>query len=274
MPTEIFEHTDSRSFATGRAAYQERLYTVRGTDDEIEVYTQLASFSPSSVDIDGNPLNFLPRSSISATPLHDDHWQGRVLYGVDGAPSDEPAYTFDTTGGTQRIFHSLETISKTAPPGETAPENHGLIGVTDNGVEGVDIIVPSAVFTETHRKTHAEVTEAYKGTVIKMTGKVNSAPFRGFAAGELLFAGAYGSRRGIIGDWEITYRWAASENQTDISIGNGLFTVPTKKGWEYLWLRIRDVVDAVSNTLTKKPVAAYVERVYRTGDFSLLDIGS
>lgn len=275
MPVTIDEHTESRSFATGRTAFQERFYTVRGTSDEIEVYTQLASFSPAAVDVDGNPLNYLPRSSIAASPLHEDHWQGRVFYGVDGPLSSEPSYTFDTSGGSQRIFFSRETISKTPAPGETAPENYGLIGVTENGVEGTDIIVPSAVFTETHRKANADVTNAYKGTLIKMTGKVNNAIFRGFDAGELLFLGAYGSRRGIIGDWEITFRWAASENQTNIGIGTGpLITVPAKKGWEYLWVRFRDEVDGASSTLVKKPVAAYVERVYQLGDYSALLIGT
>ncbi|MFN4261629.1 MAG: hypothetical protein ACK4RK_20290 [Gemmataceae bacterium] len=70
-------------------------------------------------------------------------------------------------------------------------------------------------------------------------------------------------------DWEIIFRFAASPNATDLTVGDiqGI----EKKGWEYLWVRYADAED--ENTLVKQPIAAYVERVYDYGDFSLLGIG-
>jgi hypothetical protein len=50
--------------------------------------------------------------------------------------------------------------------------------------------------------------------------------------------------------------------------------VASKKGWEYLWVRYADEEDAGSSTLVKKPVAAYVERVYEEGNFAALGIGT
>lgn len=44
----------------------------------------------------------------------------------------------------------------------------------------------------------------------------------------------------------------------------------SKKGWEYLWIRYKDSVDA--SQLIKIPHSAYIEKVYRDGDFSQLDI--
>ncbi len=99
--------------------------------------------------------------------------------------------------------------------------------------------------------------------------RVNSGPFRGFAAGEVLFLGASGTKRGG-GDWEITFRFAASRNRTNLTIGD--ITGISKKGWEYLWVRYADAEDANAKALIKKPVAVYVEKVYEEGDFGALGI--
>jgi hypothetical protein len=136
-------------------------------------------------------------------------------------------------------------------------------------VEGVDITVPVYHFSETHYLDDAVVTEPYKGTLFSLTGKVNSGAFRGFAAGECLFLGAAGTKRGQ-GDWEITFRFAASPNVTGLTIGD--ITGIAKKGWEYLWVRYADAEDAAAKALVKKPVAVYIEKVYEEGDFSLLGI--
>lgn len=50
-----------------------------------------------------------------------------------------------------------------------------------------------------------------------------------FEGGELKFMGATPAA-----DKRFKYVWEAQENRTDIDIGQGI-TIPTKKGWEYLW---------------------------------------
>lgn len=100
-------------------------------------------------------------------------------------------------------------------------------------VEGVDIDVPVYHFSETHYlpltcrpeqssvvakrprprrgRRHVKglpdaiVTPAYSGTQFNLTGKVNGGAFKGFAAGECLFLGAAGAKRGS-GDWPLTQR--------------------------------------------------------------------
>jgi len=61
--------------------------------------------------------------------------------------------------------------------------------------------------------------EVNKAAYFALTGKVNSAPFKGPAAGECPFRGASGSRRGE-GDCGIAFRFAASANHTNTSIGS------------------------------------------------------
>jgi len=86
----------------------------------------------------------------------------------------------------------------------------------------------------------------------------------------VLFLGASGSKRSSE-DWEITYRFASQPNRTGIVVGD--ITGISKKGWEYMWVRYRDTEDGSAKALVKRPVAAYVEQVYRDGDFSQLGIG-
>ena len=94
--------------------------------------------------------------------------------------------------------------------------------------------------------------------------------------GECLFLGASGSRRQQgqnpnDGDWEITFKFAASPNAVNLQIGT--ITVASKKGWEYLWVRYEDAEDDAASMLVKKPVAAYVEKVYEDADFAVLGLG-
>ena len=112
-------------------------------------------------------------------------------------------------------------------------------------------------------------TGTYKLTLFGLTGKVNNAAFRGFAAGEVLFLGAQGSKTGT-GDWSISYRFAASPNVANLTVGD--ITVTEKRGWDYLWVSYADSKDDTAKRLVKKPVAAYVEQVYGYADFSLLGI--
>jgi hypothetical protein len=53
-------------------------------------------------------------------------------------------------------------------------------------------------------------------------------------------------------DWEIPFKFAASPNATDLTVGD--ITGIEKKGWEYLWVRYADAED--EETLIQQPVAA------------------
>lgn len=78
------------------------------------------------------------------------------------------------------------------------------------------------------------------------TGGVNVAPFRNFAAGEVLFIGA---KRGK-DDWEITFRFAALPNVTNLTIGP--ITEKSKRGWELLWDRYVEDYEAANRSLRRK----------------------
>ena len=274
MATSFSEKYDSRTITTGSdgaAESAEFLYTLRGVSSEGDARTLATTSTPAAYGL-------LPRRQIEIKPVHIDTnnadaciWDVTVQYNHDRDEpdtGDEPTFSFDTTGGTQHITQSKQTISRTAVS-EAAPDFKGAIGVTSNGVEGVDITVPVYVFTYTYYLAPERVTQSFRLQIFALTGKVNSGGFRGFAAGEVLFLGATGSiRRGE--KWEITFRFAASQNRTSIKVGD--ITVPAKKGWEYLWVKYAEHEDENAKTLVQQPVAAYVERVYDEASFAPLEI--
>jgi hypothetical protein len=273
MAVIVEEKMESREVTTGDNASAILRYIIRGTADSDEVKAALYAASP--IFFDG-----LVRLSREISPVFVDVanpdisiWDGTVRYGVRRREPEtgQSQFSFDTGGGTQHITQSLRTVYGYAPPGRTAPNFHGAIGVTKDSVEGVDITVPVYNFSETHYLDNVYVTGAYKVNLFRLTGKVNNASFRGLAAGEVLFLGASGSKRGK-DDWEITFRFCASPNRTNITIGN--ITGIAKKGWEYMWVRYEDVEDTEAQSLVKRPLAVYVEQVYEYGDFSCLGIGA
>ena len=271
MPLTLTEKLDSRKWTTGDNASVEMVYILTGTSDDITAKNLISSSTPTS-------YNGLTRQSIQIEPewvdttASDGRWLATVRYGVKPpAEVGESSFSFDTGGGTQHITQSITTVARYALPGKTAPDFGGAIGVTHDNVEGVDITVPVYAFSETHYLADSFVTPTYRGTLFSLTGKVNNSGFKGCAAGECLFLGASGSKRGT-DDWEITYRFAASPNRTGITVG-GIGGI-SKKGWEYMWVRYADSEDAAAKTIVKKPVAVYIERVYEEGNFAALGIGT
>ena len=265
---ECVEKFESRLITTGQQPSVELRYVIRGTNSDVEARSALLAGSPATYDPWGSGWFYLPRDTVTIQPVGDLLWEGIVRYGPV-PQTEQSVFSFDTGGGTQHVTHSLANVARYAPPGKTAPDFKGAIGVTADSVEGVDITVPVYHFSETHYLADPLVTPAYKATLFALTGKVNNAAFKGFAAGECLFLGAAGSKRGS-GDWEITYRFAASPNVTNLTIGD--ITGINKKGWEYLWVRYSDSEDTVAKALVKKPVAVYIEQVYPYGDLGLLGI--
>lgn len=272
MSIIVTEKLESRRVALGPSPTAELRFNVRGTASDVAARVALEDETPWFYDMYDNGTLILPRDSVTVEPVGHELWEGVVRFALVPQAA-ESVFSFDTGGGTQHITQSLETVSSYVPTGATdpAPDYAGAIGATEDSIEGVDIAVPVYHFSETHWFSNAAITPAYKATLFHLTGKVNDAAWKGFEAGEVLFLGASGAKRGL-NPWEITYRFAGSENKTGLTVGD--ITGINKKGWEYLWVRYADEADDASHRIVRRPIAAYVERVYEDGDFSALGIGS
>ncbi len=126
---ECVEKFESRQVTTGQQPSAELRYNIRGTNDDVAARSALAAAAPAAFDLFGTGLVFLPRETVTIQPVGDLLWEGIVRYGPV-PQTEQSVFNFDTGGGTHHITHSLATVARYAPPGKTAPDCKGAIGVT------------------------------------------------------------------------------------------------------------------------------------------------
>ena len=264
MAITVTEKYANRRNSVGLNPFVDINYIIQGTSDEFAARTALYN------DTSGSYLG-LGRETVEVWPHESENtWNGQTHYGYMGQDGDL-LYQFETTGGTQHITHSLGTQRSYSPNTNVAPKFNGAINVTGDAITGTvagcDIVAPVYQWSETHYFVAATVTPVFRGNLFSLTGKVNLAPFGDGLAGEVLFLGASGTRRGGPNgpDWLITYRFAASPNATVANamlIMQGFGSGPiVKDGWDYLWVHYSSQPDATSKSTTLQPDGA----LHRTG---------
>ena len=265
---EIHRENDMIRAATMR-------YNVIGVRDPVVADHLLTQFS--------DPVIFgnLYRTASSIERVSTRGYEGVVEYEYRNL--DEYTFAFDTTGGTQHVTQSYRTVGRYAPEGKTPPNHHGTIGVNDGNIAGCDVIVPTLSFSMSRTKTGILDIEFIK-FLSRMTGRINSFPFLTFAPGEVLFEGASGSQKFTESDnpqFDLTYKFRVSPNEENLIVGqegeeenesseNGVITVGYKRGWDYFWVQYTETEDEEANVISKQPIAAFVERVYKNDDLNLL----
>lgn len=270
---KIFEKTGTRKYAEGTAALE---FILEGTDNPTAAMAFAESNTPMTHD--GKSRQPLLLDEIWADTVNQDGaWTVSVKYGTApplSASAFGGSFEFDTSGGTQHLTQSIQTMGrykKYDPIDRDAPDFKGAIGVTDSGVEGVDVVTGGFKFSVTMSVPMERVTPAYVEKLRALTSFVNNAPFSivlngsnfTFAEGELLFHGAKASLARSAKKADFTFSFEAEENVTNLTVGE--ITGIAKKGWEYLWVRYQDAIDA--GAVVKRPMAVYVEKVYYGGNF-------
>ena len=183
---------------------------------------------------------------------------------------------FELTGSHQHVTHAKETIaSYPATSGGMPPDFKGAINVDKSGPHGCEIYVPSGQWSETYEVPVGDISQNYELAVKDLRKTpVNNAPFRGRAKGEVLIMGMTGQISSVNPlFYTLTWRFAEEANQTGIDVP-GISGTIDKEGWQYSWLFYGMDIDDVAIATIHRPLAAYVERVYDYGDFSVLNIGS
>lgn len=148
----------------------------------------------------------------------------------------------------------------------TAADLKSAIGVTRDGVEGTDVVVPKCEFTWTRQVKPVNL--PYLRRIRSVVGKTNNARWRGFDKGELLYLGSTG-QSGPGGVWTVAHKFAAGENLYAVRVTPTL-VLPRKGAWDYLWCTYGYKDDT---TVYSVPTAGYVEQVYREANFALLGLG-
>ncbi len=268
--TLLGEAWNSRKAKVGWQGCTEELkLLISGGEDDSQARLVVAANAPGTIANSGDPTTVFQDYDLEY--LGNGLWLATCNYvqRVPKQPGDS-TYNFEIGGGQQKITQSLATVNSYVASG-SATNFNGAIGVGSDGqVEGCEIYVPTYSFSETHYIPVASVTSGYKANLYAVANApVNNASFRGFNAGEVLFLGATGTQRGE-DDWEITFKFAASPNVTGLTIGS--ITGIAKNGWDYLWVRYQQDHDGGTYVQIAKPIQVNVERVYYSGDFTLLGI--
>ncbi len=114
-----------------------------------------------------------------------------------------------------------------------------------------------------------------------LVGRVNAKQFYIFAPGEVLYLGCSGNHTED-GKWRLSHKFACSPNEKNLKFGSGGSTVdpkvieiPEKGGWQYVWVSYKweEVRFGNDQILMQVPAVVYVQDVYKSGDFDLLDVG-
>ena len=254
------------------ASQAQRLYliTADAGEDEIAARTQLQADAPASVN------GFEDRvTEVEEFEGRTDAWLGTVTWtprGVSLPSAGGDVLTFQVGGGSYRITHSLSTISQNPATGFGAsdvPDFKGAIGVDEEGgVRGVQLPPPTPFqFSIAKELATDDVNEAYLDTLSDLVWTTNQATFESHAAERCLFVGASGQKRGN-GLWTVTYNYGLGRHETSLT-PQGFSTGFDKKAWQHLWVHYRTAESTTNpKLLLKRPVAAYVEKVFDVADWS------
>jgi hypothetical protein len=179
-----YEAFPSRETTIGERPSIDLNYIILGTRDDVVARSFLADSTPTV-------YSNLLRQTLQLKEVAPEVWECTVRYGAMKMPeAGDRKWEFDTTGGTQKITQSKQNIGNYAPAGKTAPDFKGAVGVTEDSVEGCEIIVPQFKWSETHQLDAAVATWEYSQTLYNLTGKTNIKEFRGFGIKQVLFSRA------------------------------------------------------------------------------------
>lgn len=184
----------------------------------------------------------------------------------------ESEFSFSIAVQPVRVFippqgGSITVYGPPAVPEEGYPTVQliGETGEPEESAEGVEIFEPTYDFSERHFIAADIVDSDYIATLKSLVGKVNNAPFKGHAAGEVLAVGVEGTQRKARADWELSFSWKVRENQTDIVVGDVTYS---KQGWQYVWPMAARKVVVKRNYFERVISFICVSDVYRKADFA------
>jgi hypothetical protein len=265
-------HQHEDGYQPSRDRTTSKWYVVGTEDDPLGARAALEG-AMSYVLTNGHWLQDIEMGPLIGTEPGKFWWEAEVIWGVSSSPAagsgELPVLRFSTKGGKQHITQSRGTTRFYRPsPYLPSADFSGAIGVTPNGVQGVDITVPAFSFSYSFRVAASAINDAYVSLLRVLTGSVNVSTFKGQPAGTVRFDGADGQRRGADLDIEFSFSGEASVDDATIGDIEGI----DKDGFDYLWVLYEDVEDEASAMLAKRPVGVYVEQVYPRYDLNLLGI--
>lgn len=264
---------------SGGTAGRRRVYAVWGVASEAAALSAVAGAILDELGnlgtLDGFALRSLDYDELSA----DDAYTVTAGWGAEGAPqppeTNSFSISFDFAAQAQKVVLPINPIRVYGPSGLISSPDPPVRMIGDRGdgeqPEGVEVYEPFLTFSETQYKPGDFVTTDYLRLLRRLIGRTNNASWRGFEEGELMAMGVSGARRSIRDDWELQFKFAAREHQTDVVVAG--ITVAVKRGWEFLWPQVARGADTTDHLTVQRVKRICVTNPFRTADYTLFGIG-
>jgi len=269
MAPALTERMSSRAYGTDGSL--SLIYDYRdGGSDAAVAYVAATALLPGTVD-SRSRVGYVGFDPVFVDTENDDgHYTVTARYVPAGSDEDRQAegevvVRIGTVGRTTHITTAYDHIEDYPA---AAPDHLGSIGVTDDGVEGVDVSDPMIIISVTRRYLAASLPAT--ATMLGLRGKVNSDVVTikdtrknrtwTIAAGELLCEGVSEGTLDDDGLVTVQFEFSASQNQASMTVG-GITTI-VKKGWEHVWVEYQTIGIAIPKIVT--PKYAHVEQIYPT----------
>jgi len=275
----VYEMIDSMSgslrndFQTGEQRTVRRRYVIGQTEGFNDTVEQMEGYAPQYVT-DGGGFYWV-RRTLDVAGIGNKYFDCTATYETLLPKSDSPpppgqgtpgSLAWDSSGNTERIYQALsETRYGDGPDFEEA------INVNGMRVEGLDKVAAGMRYSETWIfPTNVAFDCDYLTNVFRLTGTTNQSTFRCFQPGDALFLGARCQWQGDQPFCSITFEFDCRPTKPDFYV-KGVMEFE-KKGWEYVWIRYQDDID--DDTLIRRPIAAYKNKIYEEKDWAALLITS
>lgn len=266
-----------RTFTFNEGSQITRRYYIRGVTDEHAAGAALYAYLIDELGA-GAYLANKELQGISGAEQVPGGYEAAVTWGMfqrrEPLQAGEFSFFFEVGVEPLRVFIPLSTVVYKRPSDPGPTPHIPIIGDQGDGEapEGVDIFDPTHTEGETHILPANQITPTYKQQIKSCVGHVNSFPFKGHDAGEVLLQGVHGQQRGA-NDWEVHYRWAVRSNRPAETIDG--IPIGPRAGWQYLWPRYQlGLGDNDAPVLTRQIRYLVVNDVFPVSNFSVLGIGT
>ena len=164
---------------------------------------------------------------------------------------------------TQNIKNTYRHVGSFGPGGAQAMDAGGLINVTSDGANGVDVEFPVLNFSIARLHPKGFFGLPFLAFASTFTGLPNTVPWRGFGSGTVRLTGIDGSEDTGEDHDEVIYSFQASPTIQNIVIESPLgdITVPEKLGWQYLHVQSVERHDPATGLTSFVPHTAHVDEL-------------
>lgn len=271
MALETAELWASRDYQQSLNGHTYRTtWRVTGTNDPVEASGELPSIG--ELETVGGFIFRLEQKNTKR--LAEDACDIELVWNqftfVSGG-DDNVQITYQHSAESQRIYSAVRGAQENIP---ATADMKDSIGVTDDGVEGIDTLVPRFSVTAVTMVARADFDFSFLQDIYGLLGKVNSDEWSDLEAGECLFTGA--TFRDLSDEYvEATYSFQVSPNVTGLSqvLSDGSTVNYSKLGFDYVWFRMEKVPVTNGGAVIDQATMAksvHVAEVYDKAAFSTI----